>query len=530
MMESNFYSDEFEQLIREKTEQYKMYPSEKVWKGVHGSLHTKRRWFIAGMFALITGTLFLAGKELISPANHNAGNKKIASVAGGNNTTETREGTRKPRNASASTFSGFRPTISTSIGSRRGSQDQGPSGDDNHLFRGITITISDPVISQPDLSEYLSKAIRLPDEAPALPGIASGMASRPEEGLSTKAGSGITAGGGIAVSTGVTGSATGSDPGDSRNVEALSAGEKGAAEEKGKKSAHSAKNSLSLSRTASEPEISGDLLSDPAGDAVKNSLVNKLSEAMDQQRINWLQEYALNYLSSPPKRGRKYWQVYVSPKVNYRAVSGVNLGKFVPSNSTSYAIGAGDWLDHEPALGFEAGGSFLYRVTRNLTLKAGVQFNLSRYNFKAYIDSTRTNSPLFSAYGAYLDASNKKGIMPGNDNYQLSAPIGFELRVLGNERLQFHIAASAQPTYQLNLNSYILTTDFRGYEKNPFQFRRWNLNGSLEAFLSYRIGKIRWQVGPEFRYQFLSTYNSQYPIQENLKGYGIKIGITKAIQ
>src|SRR3984885_5004612 len=68
MKESNFYSDDFEQLIRGKTEQYKMYPSENVWKGVHSALHTRRKWFIAGMAALVTGILFFAGKELITPS------------------------------------------------------------------------------------------------------------------------------------------------------------------------------------------------------------------------------------------------------------------------------------------------------------------------------------------------------------------------------------------------------------------------------------------------------------------------------
>src|ERR1700753_1711121 len=81
MMESNFYSDDFEQLIREKTEQYKMYPSEKVWKGIHSSLHTKRRWFFGSMAVLVLGTLFFAGKELITPAAHTGPVKKIASLA-----------------------------------------------------------------------------------------------------------------------------------------------------------------------------------------------------------------------------------------------------------------------------------------------------------------------------------------------------------------------------------------------------------------------------------------------------------------
>src|SRR5580658_6515432 len=69
MLESNFYSDEFEQLIREKTEQYKMYPSENVWKDVHNSLHTKRKWFIGSMAFLVTGILFFSGKELLAPSH-----------------------------------------------------------------------------------------------------------------------------------------------------------------------------------------------------------------------------------------------------------------------------------------------------------------------------------------------------------------------------------------------------------------------------------------------------------------------------
>ena len=80
MKESNFYSDEFEQLIREKTEQYKMYPSENVWKGVHNSLHTKRKWFIGTMALMVTGILYFSGKELISPSAHASSARKIAAT------------------------------------------------------------------------------------------------------------------------------------------------------------------------------------------------------------------------------------------------------------------------------------------------------------------------------------------------------------------------------------------------------------------------------------------------------------------
>ncbi len=49
-------------------------------------------------------------------------------------------------------------------------------------------------------------------------------------------------------------------------------------------------------------------------------------------------------------------------------------------------------------------------------------------------------------------------------------------------------------------------------------------------FLSYDRGGVKWQVGPQFRYQLLSSYESEYPIREYLMEYGIKIGITKSIR
>jgi hypothetical protein len=82
----------------------------------------------------------------------------------------------------------------------------------------------------------------------------------------------------------------------------------------------------------------------------------------------------------------------------------------------------------------------------------------------------------------------------------------------------------------MNRNSYLLTTDYTNYTKEPSLFRKWNLNGGVEAFLSYQIGGLRWQIGPQFRYQLLSTYTNKYSLRENLMEYGIKIGISKTIR
>src|SRR6187402_1239444 len=83
-MERQFNNGDFEKLLRDNANQYRMYPSEKVWKGIHSALHTRRRWygFTAAILFLITGSVVsifvfnnkpeknnLAGQKTASPQN-----------------------------------------------------------------------------------------------------------------------------------------------------------------------------------------------------------------------------------------------------------------------------------------------------------------------------------------------------------------------------------------------------------------------------------------------------------------------------
>src|SRR5688572_9795057 len=52
-MESNFNNRDFEQFVKQSTDQYRMFPSEKVWKGVHAALHGRRRWYYGLALALL---------------------------------------------------------------------------------------------------------------------------------------------------------------------------------------------------------------------------------------------------------------------------------------------------------------------------------------------------------------------------------------------------------------------------------------------------------------------------------------------
>src|ERR1043165_335098 len=50
-MENNLNNKEFEQFVRQNADQYRMYPSEKVWEGTYSSLRNRKRRFV--LFGLI---------------------------------------------------------------------------------------------------------------------------------------------------------------------------------------------------------------------------------------------------------------------------------------------------------------------------------------------------------------------------------------------------------------------------------------------------------------------------------------------
>ena len=542
MKESNFYSDDFEQLIRDKTEQYKMYPSERVWKGVHNSLHTKRRWFIGSMSLLVTGILFFAGRELITPSAHPVVVRKAVSTTG------SAVEAPKPWLAAHvphSSFSAYHTANPSSSGVRHNNviEDDAVEGQDPE-YKEISITLSHPVIDPSDLSGWLSR-VQLPDHAPEIAVIAARpVAGDGGRGVEDRvAEDGFKAGLRPGPESSSLRDAVDADGVSARQVlESLSGGVNGGAD-----GTRHIRSGGRLARNKGDGNgVSADgLLPDSVSNGTKASAA-AIAEAQDRQRINWLHDYALNTLPSPSKRGRTYFQLTLSPTINYRSLSGFDpsMEKWGPANN--FSGGPSQLINTSPAFGFEFGGSILYRLTRNLSVKGGLQFNFARYKMTAFADSNASQNASYDSYYGYVQrqAGNQiSGVQQrnptpptpvnkltlNNDYYQISAPIGFELRVLGNERLQFNLGATVQPSYLLGATSYMLSDDLTKVAKDPAKYRKWNISGGVEAFLSYRVGNIRWQIGPEFRYQFLSTYTSQSFIGENLKTYGLKIGLTKML-
>ena len=117
-----------------------------------------------------------------------------------------------------------------------------------------------------------------------------------------------------------------------------------------------------------------------------------------------------------------------------------------------------------------------------------------------------------------------------NRFYQVSLPIGLDYKIAEHGKLSWNVAASVQPTYTFDKEPFVVSTNFKDYADGSKLMRNWNVNGNVETYLSYKMGSVKWQVGPQFRYQFMPTMSQNYPIKEYLLNYGLKVGFTKAIK
>jgi hypothetical protein len=463
-MERKFYDSDFERLIKEKAEQYKMYPSDRVWKGINRALHSRRRWYWSGFVLLLSGISYLAVTEIVSPGKVAPLQKEPSQVA------------TKQQLTAQQLIPFAAPTLS-----------QPPSGNTDEITSDFAI----------EDNGGISAAIQIPLRL--IPGAAN--TSEYE-----KASLFIT----------------GLEPlrnSEQYNIEVMWPG----ADE----NRHAPGTNLPVTKS-------------PVKGTVNTTVFSLIEE---QARDRWMRENA-EATSRMGRTNRISWQLAFSPTINYRKLTGGKNQRYLYGGSNiPLAIrvqgDVDELVNHKPALGFELGTHGMLKLNNRVTFKGGLQFNYSKYDIRAFkapvelatiaLNSQTGNNTIVS----YTDLRNFGGSSVEdlkNQYFQLSLPVGFEFRVFGNDRLQFNVASTLQPTYLLNSNTYLITTDYKNYTKEPSLVRKWNVNAGAEAFIAYERGGVKWQVGPQFRYQLLSSYQKEYPIKEYLMEYGIKVGITKTIR
>lgn len=254
--------------------------------------------------------------------------------------------------------------------------------------------------------------------------------------------------------------------------------------------------------------------------------------------LSWLKNIATEQYKQK-RKNRNTLQVYFSPTISFRELEG-DKRKQTTTPVAIQEVNVNRFVNQTPSLGLEMGAALLHHVSPSFALKAGLQMNFTRYNIQAFryqVEKTtiilNNNGYIPDTIAAYSSLRNMGGYQPEqvqNQYLQVSVPIGAELKLLGNKKMQFNIAGSIQPTYLLANKSYLLSSDFSSYTEQPSLVRKWNVFTSLETYFSYQTKGLRWQIGPQFRYQLMSSYTKAYPIREYLMEYGIKFGVTKSIR
>ena len=75
-MERKFYTDNLEQLLKEKSDEFRMYPSKRVWHSIYNDLHPGRKWPSVAVSLILIIALLVVGYW-----NNNSADTSIAGLA-----------------------------------------------------------------------------------------------------------------------------------------------------------------------------------------------------------------------------------------------------------------------------------------------------------------------------------------------------------------------------------------------------------------------------------------------------------------
>lgn len=444
-MEKQFHNNDFEKIVRDHANQYRMYPSEKVWKGVYRALHQRRRWY--GISAILL--LFLTGSLLII-------------------INPDQPQTNLPANQ---------------VDDTRNSDNQNPIGEKDI---SSTNRSTSPVFSPES-------------ERSESPGINQPLLTYAHQDLSSEV--------------------MDPEPGSTNPV---------------KTQEHDPQTFPHyLSQPAEEPESS----EKPENDSKLTQAIN--NSPQENENPADLMEKAVMALESQKapielniRPSKITALVYFTPTVSYRKLS---ENKGYTRANPGVAFDVNEAVNHKPAMGLELGIEGRYSVTDRIFVKSGIQFNVNRYEIGAYFHPTEfasipltTNAGVDSltALSNFRNAKNGARNWLQNSYFTISVPFGADYIFAENAKVKFGVSGSVQPTYVIGDRAYLISADYQNYAEVPGLMRRWNVSTDFEAFFMYSTGRLNWQVGPQIRYQHLSSFVDEYRVKENLFDIGLKVGAT----
>lgn len=471
-MENRFDNRDFEQFVKQNANQYRMFPSEKVWKGIHNTLHTRRRWYGIGLALLILTTGVVTWVMLSTSGKNSQVVSTLPAISPQQTVTEKKQKTESVIVPVTAAYNKI-PFITATEKLQ------------NTLF------LNDNTI-QPEMDNIVeSQAINYDDPEP---GTKAEISYQPE--LVVK-----------------------STPPVKQII-----------------------YTKPLSTTVSSVRVNDFSFSISNAENKETAITTRKEKISDRSNIYPLSiESVVNYYTHARKREKIAWQIYFTPTISYRDLKEnkafINSARNA-SNGTSniyYSTDINNIVTHKPDVGFQLGFTAGYPLFKNLKLIGGLQFNVSKYDIKAYtypsevatiaLSTASGGTNTVSALTNYRNTGGYKANWLHNLYFSASVPIGLELKLIGKRKSYIGVSGTIQPTYLLSNRVYLLSTDYKNYAEIPSLTRKWNINTGFEMFAGYSTGKLQWKVGPQVRYQAMSSFQKKYPVQEHLFDFGLKLGI-----
>jgi hypothetical protein len=476
-MENNYNNRDFEQFVKQNADQYRMFPSEKVWKNVHHALHTRRRWYGLGLTVLLL-TAGIVTWVMLSPSVRNNGPISYNSIAVSQNKPAEQKNTKTPiliaagKQEQADNKTHFVTTAD------KLNENLFISGRENNVTdyyenEKNTVTPVLPNINEPVVISSTSVQIELP----AKPAIAYNKQTVPEKPVSN---------------------------------EILTKAE-------------------NMSPVISENKIA------------EKKEVDKLPADEKKDIYPLSIESVVNSYKHQGSGKKLSWEVFISPTISYRKLSEnkafVNsaLGNTNTYNYYTSVADINSLVTHKPDIGIQLGFNAGYPLSKSLKILAGLQFNVSKYDIRvSYSTGDVATIALNTGGGAnsvstisnYRNNTNgSKADWLRNFYFSASVPVGVELKLSGNSKTQLGVIATVQPTFLLSDRAYLLTTDYKNYAQVPSLSRKWNMSTGFEIYAGVSTGNINWRIGPQVRYQLKSSYVAKYPFKEHLFDFGLKLGV-----
>ena len=536
----NFKGNDFERFLREKADEFTLYPSQRVWYSIYNNMHPGNRLPSVSMCIVLLGVLFFTGylnTRPVSPAAHSQQATTASINTPGSDQSDriiSRSGiphhisnaqmgfndaatpmrlpaavnTRAALPLTGSTATSLQPRYTApAMGSA-----QMVAGITENNSMGDAITgqeVTKPEFTTPD--QALSGNTPLPyaqEPHPAAPVTTADLLPTQPAATVER----VTADEFVTNPTHLS---------SENNKAEISSGGQPATESAGVAPAGS---------TTGKPET-------------KVAAVNTAAaHGLGETDLSWIEHDVLyNRRAARKWAGKLSWQAYITPGVVYRSLMNNAAGKPLSGNGMAFFNSANlnSVVRHKPSVGMEAGLILQYDLLKKVKVKGGIQFNFTRYNALAYENHhpistsiTMNGNDPFTVYEVFRSTnySNMVGLNEvklHNQTFQFSLPMGLDYRLAQSGNLSWYAGATIQPSFVLFAQTYLISSDRRNYVQDASMLNRINLNAGFETYLSFKTADYSWQIGPQFRTQLFSTNNKIYSVEERLMSVGIKAGITR---